>query len=156
MFILFDAIRGKYFPNGVVTKLFSSYKDSHQDPQLSCGFPAFLLLYINTIPLIFNNTIFHNSIASTILTVDIGDAFAAIIGSYFGKKYPLLKCGKKTLLGTFAYIISCFIVGCFVTWFIPLHFTFSQLLWISITTGLFELTCENDNLILPFFTLLFI
>ena len=156
LFVVFDFIRAKVSPNGFVTKLFTSYKDSHQDPQLSCGFPAFLLLYINTIPLIFNKTIFHNSIVSTIMTVDVGDAFAAIIGSYFGKKCPILKCGNKTLLGTIAYCVSCFCVGLLMVWFIPLDLSLTQLICISITTGLFELTCENDNLILPFFTLLFI
>lgn len=156
LFILFDFLRAKLFPNGFISKLFTSYKDSHQDPQLSCGFPAFLLLYINTIPLIFNKTQFHSAIISTIMTVDVGDAFAAIIGSYFGKKYPIIKCGKKTLLGTLAYILSCFIVGILLMIFIPMDISLIQLLSISITTGLFELTCENDNLILPFFSLLFI
>ncbi|EDR22748.1 hypothetical protein EDI_336470 [Entamoeba dispar SAW760] len=78
LFVILDFLRIQFAPNGTLSQLFQRYRDSHQDPNLSSGFPAFLLLYVNTLPLLLFRSHFHCAIISTIITVDIGDAFAAI------------------------------------------------------------------------------
>ncbi|BFU25562.1 Cytidylyltransferase family, putative [Entamoeba histolytica] len=156
LFVILDFLRIKLAPTGILSQLFQRYRDSHQDPNLSLGFPAFLLLYVNTLPLLLFRSHFHCAIISSIITVDIGDAFAAIVGSYCGKYFPITRCGNKTLIGTLSFIITSIFFGMIINTYIPLYLSFNQLVLISITSGLMELTCENDNLILPLFSLLFI
>ncbi|ELP87740.1 hypothetical protein EIN_410930 [Entamoeba invadens IP1] len=155
-FLIVDFARAKFFPRSALSTLFEKFGDSHQDPKLSAGFPAFLLLYVNTIPLFFYHTRFHQIIAASIITVDVGDAFAAIFGSYFGRKFPIKRCGNKTLIGTVAFVFTAFCCAKFTNWYLRLLVPQWRLFLFSAASGLMELTCENDNLILPFFGLLFV
>ncbi|KAL7720078.1 dolichol kinase [Entamoeba marina] len=104
-------LRRQLFPKSSISKLFRRYCDCYQDPKMSYGYPAFLLLYINTIPLLFLKTNYSEFAIASIITVDVGDAIAAIIGSYFGKYFPIVRCGNKSVLGTIAFIVSSLLAG---------------------------------------------
>ncbi len=90
---------------------------------------------------------------SGLMTVGIGDSFASLIGSRFGRtKYPF---SKKSLEGTLALICSQLLVFYILSARFELFdlFALPNFLFISISvvaSGFVEaFSVDNDNLVLP-------
>lgn len=89
-----------------------------------------------------------------LITVGIGDSFAAIFGSKFGrKKWP---DRQKTIVGTFAAFSSMVLSTIFVYCFLYRRIGCREIIVIAITflfTALSEVAIEaNDNLFLPIYS----
>lgn len=86
-----------------------------------------------------------------LITVGIGDSFAAIIGSKFGKwQWPE---SKKTILGTVSGFISMVVATYFLTSFYNMNVDWKVMVITLLMTSLAEVFVEgNDNLTMPIYS----
>ncbi len=80
-------------------------------------------------------------IAAAIISLSIGDTFAAVFGRMFGKTRLF---GSRTLEGSLAFFVSVFSV-------VLVLFDFSFAVVCAVAGSLTELLVEEDNLLIPLF-----
>lgn len=93
---------------------------------------------------------------ASILFLVLGDMSAAMIGVSFGGETVSLKLGrsgKKSMEGSVAMFLVCFLAGCAVFFHVRLreYAVFMGALAATVTE-LYEPFCLNDNLTIPLFS----
>ena len=89
---------------------------------------------------------------SGLITVGIGDSFASLIGSRYGK-HKIPGCNKKSLEGSFALLFSQIFIFLILYYLNLFSSDLKNIVLISIcavSTSIIEaITIDNDNIILP-------
>lgn len=92
----------------------------------------------------------HLCTISGIVSIGIGDAMAALVGTYIGKhKWP---DSSKSIEGTLAAVISQFVCTIFIAEYLNISFDYFSLIILSISSSVLEATLGSiDNLVLPLY-----
>ena len=103
-----------------------------------------------------NDPFYFLSVYCGVMSLCVGDTFASLVGTIYGKrKWPNR---KKSYIGTVACFVSMFLFC--VLLLITFHFTLNmyiilRLLFFTLYVSLLEsVSCQVDNLILPFYSFL--
>jgi dolichol kinase len=127
---------------GYFLTYFSSLLRTHEKKRIT-GTGYYLLSSLLSISL------FKKELAITCLSfLILGDMFAAIIGTRYGRT-KLIE--EKSLEGSLACFIVCMVIGLFVTWLFPTHLNLPIIVIGAFTATIVELLPLgfDDNLTIP-------